>query len=88
MNRRTFLGGLAAAAALLAAAPLGQPVGFQVYPVKDNLLKDFAGTLKEFAGIGYRSVEMCSPPGYGWTALTKMSGAEMKKITAIGSSGG
>ncbi len=89
VSRRTFLGasaiGLAGAASQLSADPLKLPAGFQVYPVKDALLKDFSGTLKEFAAIGYKSVEMCSPPGYGWTPLTKMSGSEMKQI--IGAAG-
>jgi sugar phosphate isomerase/epimerase len=31
-------------------------------------------------GLGYESVEMCSPPGYGFTPLMKMSAKEMKKI--------
>jgi sugar phosphate isomerase/epimerase len=72
----------------LRAAPLGMPVGFQVYPVREALAKDFAGTLKEMAAIGYGGVEMCSPPGYvssGFGPLTKMSAAEMKQI--IGAAG-
>ncbi|MCW3116687.1 MAG: sugar phosphate isomerase/epimerase [Chitinophagaceae bacterium] len=59
------------------------PIGFQVYPVRDMLVKDFAGTLKTMAGMGYQTLEMCSPAGYissGFEPLVKMKPAEMKKI--------
>jgi sugar phosphate isomerase/epimerase len=59
------------------------PVGFQVWTVKDMLIKDFPGTLKMMAGLGYESVEMCSPPGYessGFGPLMKLKAKEMKKI--------
>jgi sugar phosphate isomerase/epimerase len=62
---------------------LKKPLGFQVWTIKDQLIKDFAGTLKMMAGLGYQSVEMCSPPGYessGFGPLMKMKAAEMKKI--------
>lgn len=87
-SRRQFLragaaGGLAAAAPRLEAAPLRLPIGFQVYPVRDMLAKDFEGTLRQMARVGYRSVEMCSPPGYqssGFGPLAKMTAAEMRRI--------
>ncbi|MDP4223771.1 MAG: TIM barrel protein [Bacteroidota bacterium] len=56
------------------------PVGFQVWTVRDQLLKDFPGTLKMMKDLGYEAVEMCSPPGYGWDPLMKMSAKEMLKI--------
>jgi sugar phosphate isomerase/epimerase len=59
------------------------PLGFQVWTVKDMLVKDFPGTLKKIAGQGYQSVEMCSPPGYessGFGPLMKLKAKEMKKI--------
>jgi sugar phosphate isomerase/epimerase len=59
------------------------PVGFQVWTVKDMLVKDFPGTLKMVAGLGYQSVEMCSPPGYessGFGPLMKLKAKEMKQI--------
>lgn len=59
------------------------PVGFQVWPVKEKLIKDFPGTLKMIAEMGYESVEMCSPPGYessGFGPLMKYKAKEMKKI--------
>lgn len=88
-TRRELLALLGAAGLpALTAAPLGMAVGFQVFPVRQALAKDFEGTLKEMAGIGYKAVEMCSPPGYvssGFGPLTSMSAAEMKqKIGAAG----
>jgi sugar phosphate isomerase/epimerase len=59
------------------------PVGFQVWTVKDMLIKDFPGTLKMIEGLGYQSVEMCSPPGYessGFGPLMKLKAKEMKQI--------
>ena len=59
------------------------PLGFQVWTVKDMLVKDFPGTLKMVADMGYQSVEMCSPPGYessGFGPLMKLTAKEMKKI--------
>lgn len=63
--------------------PVRMPVGFQVWTVKDMLVKDFPGTLKMIAGLGYQSVEMCSPPGYessGFGPLMKLKPGEMKQI--------
>jgi len=65
------------------AAPLGLPIGFQSWTVREALAKDFAGTLKMMAGLGYQSIEMCSPPGYrtsGFGPLEGLKAAEMKKI--------
>lgn len=66
-TRRSFIKGAAIGGAVLAAAgkgalrlnanPLGLPVGLQLYTVRQELAKDFDGTLKEVAGIGYREVE-------------------------------
>jgi sugar phosphate isomerase/epimerase len=97
MNRRHFFGmtaaGIGAAVlgssiptvseAVSASKALKKPLGFQVWTIKDQLIKDFAGTLKMMAGLGYESVEMCSPPGYvssGFGPLLSMKASEMKKI--------
>jgi len=40
------------------ADPLNRPVGLQLYTVGDALGKDFNGTLKQVAAIGYREVEL------------------------------
>ncbi len=39
------------------ATPLGLPLGLQLYSVREMLAKDYAGTLKQLAGIGYKEVE-------------------------------
>lgn len=83
-TRRGFVAAAALAPlARLQAAPLGWPVGFQSWTVRELLAKDFAGTLKMMAGLGYGAIEMCSPPGYrtsGFGSLEKLSAAEMKAI--------
>ena len=59
------------------------PIGFQSWIVRESIEKDFAGTLKTMAGLGYNSIEMCSPPGYaksGFGALEKLKAPEMKRI--------
>jgi sugar phosphate isomerase/epimerase len=97
LSRRQFLGksALGIGSAIVASQfPLNlsagsvsntvkMPIGFQVWTVKDMLVKDFPGTLKMMAGLGYQSLEMCSPPGYessGFGPLMKLKATEMKKI--------
>lgn len=92
ISRRHLLGaaGLTALGgpAVLTAAPLGLPIGCQTYPIKDALGKDFDGTLRQLAAIGYRSIELCSPAGYaktGYGALLGIKPAELKRrIRAAG----
>jgi len=97
MTRRKFVSTTAKALAavwalstlpqpLLAQLPKGMndiPLGFQTFPIREMLSKDFAGTLKMMADMGYKVTEMCSPKGYekaGYAALTGMKGSEIKKI--------
>ena len=97
LSRRQFLGKTAAgigSAILASQIPLNLsaieqlkknnlPIGFQVWTVREMLVKDFPGTLKMMAGLGYQSVEMCSPPGYessGFGPLMKLKAKEMKQI--------
>ncbi len=97
ISRRQFLGktalgiGSAALASYIPAdlysgfspVPAKMPLGFQVWTIKDMLIKDFPGTLKKIKELGYQSVEMCSPPGYessGFGPLMKITAKEMKKI--------
>ena len=86
ISRRHFLALAAAGAAsqnvMLQANPLGLPIGCQTYPVREALGKDFDGTLKQLAAIGYRRIEMCSPPGYdraGYGPLAGMKASEMRQ---------
>jgi len=95
LNRRSFLskaamgfGGVFALSQLpselfAAAKFVNIPVGFQTYPVKDRMAKDFPGTMKEMAGLGYNITEMCYPAdyaqgGFGWAK--DMKAAEIKKV--------
>ena len=63
-SRRSFLktsGALAAAAFIgadrLMGAPVREPIGLQLYSVRNQLPKDFDGTLEKLAGAGYKEVE-------------------------------
>lgn len=65
-TRRQFLASTSAAAvggalALHAprafATPLGLPLGLQLYSVREQLAKDYEGTLKHVAALGYKEVE-------------------------------
>jgi len=65
------------------AERLNQSIGFQTYPIREMVVKDFPGTLKLMAGQGYQLVEMCSPQGYvtsGFGPLVSMKPAEMRRI--------
>jgi Xylose isomerase-like TIM barrel. len=63
--------------------PVKMPVGFQSWIVREKIGNDFPGTLKMVAGMGYQSIEMCSPVGYeslGFGPLKKYKAREIKKI--------
>jgi sugar phosphate isomerase/epimerase len=81
MTRRQLLGAAATVTVLprLHADPMGLPIGTQLYPVRDLVMKDFPATLKQIAGMGYRTVEMCSPAGYReFKALGDMNPEELR----------
>lgn len=97
LHRREFLRAAAATvggtvflshlpAELLARATKERfPIGFQTWTVRDELAKDFAGTLKLMAGQGYQLTEMCSPKGYvnaGFGPLLKYKTAELRTMIA------
>jgi sugar phosphate isomerase/epimerase len=89
ISRRQFsFGASLSLTRALQAAPLGLPVGCQTYPVRQEIGKNFDGTLKKLAGIGFRTIEMCSPPGYdraGYGPLVTMPAKEMRE--RIGAAG-
>jgi len=95
VSRRDFLGSsliaagcLSAGAVRLEAFPLGFPLGFQSYGVREQIAKDFPGTLKAAKQIGYDSVELCSFKGYanqGFGPLAEMKPSDIRKI--IGDAG-
>src|SRR6201993_2698309 len=67
----------------LCANPLGMPIGCQTWPVRDMIAKDFPGTIKQLAGAGFQTIELCSPVGYadsGFAGLAKYSGTELRRI--------
>jgi sugar phosphate isomerase/epimerase len=85
LSRRTFLGAsaLTLTAGRLLADPLGMPIGCQTYPVREALGKDIPGTLKQLAAIGYKNIEMCSPPGYeraGYAPFLKFKASELRQV--------
>lgn len=95
INRRSFLeksimgaGGALALTTLprqLLSAAIAAKIspGFQTYPIRDMLAKDFAGTLKMMALQGYQLTEMCSPKGYanaGFGPLVNMKTSDMRSI--------
>ena len=90
MNRRNFI---TKSVALLALGSVGQQalplslsaaakpnkgrIGIQLYSVKDDLPKDFQGTLKKLSDMGYSSVE-----AYGFNG-EKFLGKTMKELSVI-----
>jgi sugar phosphate isomerase/epimerase len=93
ISRRDFCRSAAAEAAIaglmfagalpLRGNPLGLPIGCQTWPVRDLIAKDFPGTIKQLAGAGFQTIELCSPVGYadsGFAGLAKYKSAELKRI--------
>src|SRR6202158_5611405 len=67
----------------LRANPLGMPIGCQTWPVRDMVVKDFPGTVKQLAEPGFQTIELCSPVGYadsGFAGVAKYSGTELRRI--------
>ncbi|HEY1580210.1 MAG TPA: sugar phosphate isomerase/epimerase [Terracidiphilus sp.] len=76
VTRRNFIGGAAAVAAISStkfslAMPLGLKPGIQLYSVREQMAKDFEGTLAAVREAGYVEVESA--------ALPKKSAAEIRK---------
>jgi sugar phosphate isomerase/epimerase len=92
ISRRTFLktaSTSAVGAALLArvpklkADPLGLPLGLQLYSVRDLLPKDYQGTLRQLAAIGYREVEAAGFFGRGPSEVKQaMDDAGLRCVSA------
>jgi sugar phosphate isomerase/epimerase len=70
LTRRKFLQSASASVACTAAlfqsdglyaSPFGLPIALQLYSVRQLLARDFAGTLRLIAGVGYRE---CESAGY------------------------
>ena len=59
------------------------PIGFQTFTVRDRLSKDFAGTMKAMADLGYKLTEMCSPQGYaaiGFGPIAQMKTSDIRSM--------
>lgn len=88
MNRRMFMGGIAASALisstqLSSADPLGLPIGCQTYPVRKSIGPDFAGTMKGLRAAGFTQIELCSPYGYEeFSSLQKYKPQELRRMLA------
>ena len=54
--------------------PLGLPIGLQIYTVREAAAKDFAGTVRAIADVGYRDLELAGQP--------PLTAAEMRKLAA------
>jgi sugar phosphate isomerase/epimerase len=95
INRRSFINNAASLTGLALfssyvpgqlfaqARALDIPIGFQTFPIRDRLAKDFSGTLKMMAAQGYKLTEMCSPKGYadlGYGSLVGMKPTEIRNI--------
>src|SRR6476620_8049628 len=93
MSRRAFVKSTATAVAAagfifdggseLMANPLGMPIGCQTWPVRQMIAKDFPGTIKQLATMGFQTIELCSPVGYAdndFSGLAKYSGSELRRI--------
>jgi sugar phosphate isomerase/epimerase len=89
-TRRQFLqtGAAVSACALLAthrglASPFGLPLGLELYSVRDELPKDYAGTLKKVAALGYREVEAAGFYGHSAADVkAAMAGAGLHCVSA------
>jgi sugar phosphate isomerase/epimerase len=74
---------LSAGTLKLRANPLGMPIGCQTWPVREMIAKDFPGTIKLLADVGFQTIELCSPVGYadsGFAGLAKYKGSELQRI--------
>jgi len=93
LNRRKFiaqssvgLGAMLLLPDLLKADAAGRykhPIGFQTFPIRDMVAKDFAGAMKTMAGLGYQYTEMCYPKGYagaGFAPLVDVKAADLRKM--------
>jgi sugar phosphate isomerase/epimerase len=90
VSRRSFLSSAAFVAAAstiptrrLHASPLPPPIGLQLYSVRQDLARDYPGTLKRVAAIGYREVEAAGFYNHSASDVKRMmSDAGLRCISA------
>jgi sugar phosphate isomerase/epimerase len=67
----------------LMASPFGLPIGLQLYSVREMLAKDYEGTLRQIAALGYREVEAAGFFDHSTREVTAaMSGAGLRCVSA------
>ncbi|GHT95377.1 sugar phosphate isomerase [Spirochaetia bacterium] len=59
------------------------PVMLQLYNVRDELAKDFEGTLKQVSAVGYKYVELASAQSFGKTAAEFRAALDTAGLTAV-----
>jgi sugar phosphate isomerase/epimerase len=59
------------------------PIMFQLYNVRDELKKDFDGTLAEIAGIGYKHVELALGKAFGKTTAQFKDALDKAGLSAV-----
>ena len=63
--------------------PFGLPLGLELYSVRDMLPKDYAGTLKKVAALGYREVEAAGYYGHSAADVkAAMANAGLRCVSA------
>lgn len=88
ITRREWMknAGLSLAGAALGArawaSPWGRPVGLQLYSVREQLAKDYAGTLKQVGAIGYREAEAAG--FYGHTPAQVKQAMADARLNCVG----
>lgn len=93
MNRRQFISRGAKGMAAMMTIPrfleangvvnYNHPIGFQTYPIRDRIARDFSGAMKVMAGMGYQYAEMCYPAGYadsGFGPLVNIKPQDIRKM--------
>ena len=93
MDRRKFIGQttMGVGAMLLlpdllkanGVAKVKHPIGFQTFPIRDMVAKDFEGTMKTMAGMGYQYYRDVLPKGYagaGFAPLSRCTGYSLRKM--------
>ena len=59
------------------------PIMLQLYNVRDELGKDFDGTLKQVAGLGYKYVELALAQAYGKTSAQFKASLDKVGLSAV-----
>ena len=93
MDRRTFMQGAVASAALV--LPMSQPLrrykmGLQLYTMRAAMARDVAGTLQKISALGYQEVETYgfAPESLGYYGLSAKAFAQLLADNKLTTSSG